>query len=279
MNNRRVTTDPTSSCQTAQASPDALAMKCLRPQATAELTSIGKEDMIQEATILASLKHPNIAKLHGRGKLPLFDDFILLERLVGTLDDRIDLWKKTSTRGNKVRPPQIETMYSIADALRFLHSRNIVYRDLKPENCGYDSSGQIKIFDFGFCFVLDDPTNDLLYERCGTPRYMSPETALFKGTSLPTDVYSFGILLWEVCALKKPFAHVKSMSEFERSVFENGSRPKVKKCWPATLKNIMTSCWSESVHCRPTMDSVKSELQAHILANIRKELFSTIHSV
>jgi len=148
----------------------------------------------------------------------------------------------------------------------------------------------LKLFDFGFAigveeeyskslgsnhsfnFDDDDPDNEdaerdeeshLLYDKCGTPRYMAPEVALEMGYSLPADVYSFGILLWEMCALKKPFVHVKSAAEFHKSVFEKGARPKLGKCWPPVLREIMTECWSSFPGERPEMSKVKSLLAAH----------------
>merc|ERR1712238_488848 len=82
----------------------------------------------------------------------------------------------------------------------------------------------------------DSRDKRLLYEKCGTPRYMAPEVGLGQGYGLPVDVYSFGILLWEICSLTKPFCKIKSAAEFHKTVFEKGSRPKVAKSWPPVLK-------------------------------------------
>merc|ERR1711862_8817 len=103
----------------------------------------------------------------------------------------------------------------------------------------------------------------LLYEKCGTPRYMAPEVGLEQGYALPSDVYSFGILLWEICALTKPFGKVKSAMEFNKTVFQKGSRPKINKSWPVVLKELMTNCWSAAVSDRPDMSYVKSALAMH----------------
>ena len=101
---------------------------------------------------------------------------------------------------------QIKVLVSIADALSYLHSKMIIVRDLKPTNVGFDfviplfdSSGTVKLFDFGFALnVASNDSNNaepqILYDQCGTPRYMAPETGLDLGYSLPADVYSFGIL-------------------------------------------------------------------------------------
>ena len=268
-----------------------LAMKCLRPQTRANMHQfmIGVEDLVNETAMLASLDHPNIIKLHGRAggcdtnSFRLSDGyFILLDRLRDSLDDRIVSWKKTlsaTKRSASTSSPstsQIQTACSIADAMSYLHSKNIVFRDLKPANVGFNSSGVVKLFDFGFAKkVVDRPnksspmcSNDgksshLLYERCGTVRYMAPEVGLELGHSLPADVYSFGILLWEICSLKKPYDNTKSTIDFDKTVFRKGARPKLSKEWSTNLKDIMANCWLPSANERPTMIDVKSKIYAH----------------
>ena len=255
-----------------------LAMKCLRPQirSDAEQFIIGVEDLLHETLLLASLDHPNIIKLRGRSgecisnSFRLRDGFfILLDRLTDTLEDRIIRWKKTS----KVREPpalsQVKTACSLAEAMSYLHDKMILFRDLKPANVGFDASGVLKLFDFGFAIHVEPPgksgdseESHLLYDRCGTPRYMAPEVALEMGYSFPADVYSFGILLWEICALKKPFDHVKSADELHKAVFVQGARPKLGKYWPKVLRDILTSCWLSPANDRPTMPYIKTILSA-----------------
>jgi serine/threonine protein kinase len=299
---RRHTTELTSTNQTRTSRT--LAMKCLRPQTRANMDQfmIGVEDLVNETAMLASLDHPNIIKLHGRAggcgadSFRLSDGFfILLDRLRDSLEDRIRSWKKTLAANKKAASPsmsQIRTACAIADALSYLHSKNIVFRDLKPANVGFNSTGVLKLFDFGFAKCVTDPeypslerssstigsfdngnksehTNDetkqqsppLLYERCGTVRYMAPEVGLDKGYSLPADVYSFGILLWEICSLKKPFDTIKTTSDFEKTVFTKGARPKLSKDWHGDLKDVMTNCWSTSSNDRPSMNDVKRNMQ------------------
>lgn len=265
-----------------------LAMKCLRPQirSNAEQFMIGVEDLVHETAMLASLDHPNIVKLHGRAggcvsnSFRLSDGyFILLDRLKDTLEDRMNRWKKTREKKSPPTLSQIRTACSVADALAYLHSHNIVFRDLKPANVGFDTAGTLKLFDFGFAIGIDEPPSSvcgselsensqeshLLYDRCGTPRYMAPEVGLESGYGLPADVYSFGILLWEICALKKPFGTVKSADDFHKSVFEKGSRPSLKNYWPRVLAETMSNCWSTFPMSRPAMSHVKSMLAAHVL--------------
>jgi serine/threonine protein kinase len=255
------------------------AMKCLRPQirSDADQFIIGAEDLVHETALLATLNHPNIISLHGRAAGQLQDAFtlndgyfILLDRLKKeTLKDCIGEWWRYPEfylQGPTVR--QLDIALAIADAIAYLHSKNIVYRDLKPANVGFDNQGVVKLFDFGFAVGLPakndlDVSNPggLLFDKCGTPRYMAPEVGLELGYRTEADVYSFGILLWEMCSLTKPFAEFKCPVDFERAVFVQGARPSAEKHWPALLIATMKKCWSTRPGKRPSIASVEESLR------------------
>lgn len=93
---------------------------------------------------------------------------------------------------------------------------------------------------------------------------MAPEVGLGQGYGKEVDVYSFGILLWEICAAKKPFCSVKSSDDFKGKVFGKGDRPKMGKHWPCYLKNMLPKCWSSDPSERPKIDFVKSILTAAV---------------
>ncbi len=124
--------------------------------------------------------------------------------------------------------------------------------------------GVLKLFDFGFAIGLLEKNGHnpfgLLCEICGTPRYMAPEVGLSLGYSLPADVYSFGILLWEICSLSKPFSSIKTPADFDWRVFTEGERPPIETNWPGAVKELMSTCWSALPSERPNMLDVKSVL-------------------
>jgi mitogen-activated protein kinase kinase kinase 7 len=90
---------------------------------------------------------------------------------------------------------------------------------------------------------------------------MSPEVGLEIGYRTEADVYSYGILLWEMCSLNKPFAEYKTADEFEQAVFIRGVRPSMKKHWPRLLRETIDKCWSKRPSQRPSMESVESVLR------------------
>ena len=95
--------------------------------------------------------------------------------------------------------------------MEYLHSRNIIYRNLKPENILINKNGYIKLTDFELVKNLDDRT----YTLCGTPGYMAPEIILNKGYGLGVDWWALGILLYEMICGVDPFADESPMKIYE----------------------------------------------------------------
>lgn len=239
------------------------------------------------------------ARQENRGKQMSNEGyFIILDKLNATLTGRIDEWKDECRAINGVIPPdgspvqlppeatlrehlckRLKVAYCIADAIEYLHSRHVVFRDLKPANVGFDCNDCVKMFDFGFATsiapLLSQPYDGYgpLTETCGTRRYMAPEVALKLGYGKEVDVYSFGMLLWEICALDKPFDTIQSVDEFHDLVVLCGRRPSlnIDPLWTVSLKNLMCKCWSTDPLDRPTMAQVKS-LLCNVLRDMNKAM-------
>jgi serine/threonine protein kinase len=96
-------------------------------------------------------------------------------------------------------------------AIEYLHDRNIVYRDLKPENLLIDADGYLKVIDFGFAKVVEDRT----YTLCGTPEYLAPELIRGTGYSKGVDYWGLGILIYEMVVGHSPFVTWNASDEMQ----------------------------------------------------------------
>jgi serine/threonine protein kinase len=253
------------------------ALKCLNKDTMEdeERLYVGAKDLAGEAEVLARLQHKNIIELHGiyaGGPLNSFLEsergyFILLDLLEkATLQDKLTLYrrklKQKSLRKHSKLAGLAEMMQGVvigvANGLAYLHSQNVVLRDLKPNNIGFDVNGTPKLYDFGFAREVH--TVDKL-ECCGSLRYMAPEIAQGLGTTLKSDVYSYGILLWELYTLKKPFNDTSDPEIFKEMVFIQGTRPSLKSIQSKELKELLQECWDSQPLIRPSMEEVVNIIQ------------------
>jgi serine/threonine protein kinase len=169
------------------------AMKTLRKTEVVRLKQV--EHINSEKAILSSIRHPFIVNLYRS-----FQDekylFMIMEYVIG--GELFSHLRRAGRFNNEV------TRFYAAEivlALEYLHSLNIVYRDLKPENLLIDSQGHIKITDFGFSKRVEDRT----WTLCGTPEYLAPEIIQSKGHGKAVDWWALGILIFEMLAGYPPF--------------------------------------------------------------------------
>jgi serine/threonine protein kinase len=154
-----------------------------------------------------------------------------------------------------------------------------MYRDIKPDNIGFDVRGDVKIFDFGLAKEFDrtkavDGTYRFTGDT-GSPRYMAPEVALGKPYNESVDVYSFSILTWEILQLEKPFSGY-SMDTLTKKVVEGGHRPKCDDNWPASVKDILARGWHAQISKRCSMDEMYAAFQDEISKNSDEEIHDLI---
>lgn len=263
----------------------------------------GIADLAIEAHFLASLNHPHILKIRGvPSGFTLFEPsspsflstltnkpgleggcFLLLDRLSMTLDTKINAnWKEIQLKWNSFfhrtvqdirgakrrlfRLERINVALQLSQAMQYLHQHHICYRDLKPDNIGFDSHDSLKLFDFGLAKELKDYKRhaDGTYQltaNTGSKRYMAPEVASRNRYNLSVDVFSFGILFWEICALEKPFDGFTELQHMNL-VVQRGHRPRmdVIKCWPLSVRHIISRCWHPISNERPSFRQVVNAL-------------------
>lgn len=153
----------------------------------------------QEAIMLSSLDHPNIVKFLNYVEN---DEgiFLIMEYVDGmTLEDYIT--KKT---GLIVEERAFPMMDQILDAFNYAHGRGIVHRDIKPSNIFVGKDGHIKVLDFGIAQIMSE-TEDHEVRGGGSTEYMSPEQALDRQLDMRSDIYSLGVVFYQMLTGRSPY--------------------------------------------------------------------------
>jgi Tol biopolymer transport system component len=167
----------------------------------------------REAQLLASLNHPSIAAIYGLDESGE-NRFLVLELVEGeTLAERL-------TRGPMPLDETLDVSRQIAEGLETAHEKGVIHRDLKPANVMITPEGKVKILDFGLAKAFEHPpsASDLSHSPTvtggmtrdgvilGTAAYMSPEQARGKPVDKRSDVWAFGVVVWEMLTASRLFA-------------------------------------------------------------------------
>jgi len=205
-----------------------------------------KRRFVREAITASQISHPNVAVVYEAGEADDGTAFIAMQYVEGeTLRDRL-------RRGPMAIPEVIRILTQVADALDDAHRRGIVHRDIKPGNIMIDARGQAKVLDFGIAKVLDIGqvvTPDQATETAqtaagtfvGTLQYVSPEQATGGMLDQRSDIFSLGIVLYEMLTGSNPFA-ANSSFETIRRIRELPLPPIVRGDCPPQLKRIAARC-------------------------------------
>jgi serine/threonine-protein kinase len=157
---------------------------------------------LQEAQVMARASHPNVIQIHD---LELLGDvnYIVLELVRGK---SVREWLQQGP----IPPPQVfAVMHGVLLALDYAHKQGVVHRDMKPENVLISDEGTVKVADFGIARLIDEPgaasTATKTGTTVGTPLYMSPEQVASSKVDGRSDLYSAGIMFYELVTGRPPF--------------------------------------------------------------------------
>jgi serine/threonine protein kinase len=188
---------------------------------------ITEEEATNEAKNWKLLNHPNIVKIVS---WQIENQFlcIIMERVDGfTLQTLLDNHRKHKQQLKEKMILQIFTQ--LISALKHCHSKKIIHRDLKPENIMIArDQNNVKLIDFGFSKHLVTPF-DLASTYCGTLTYMAPEIIKNEQYSFPADVWSVGVILFELLTLQYPFDS-SSLLNLDNSIVSGNIPPTERKC-------------------------------------------------
>ncbi|MGE3176214.1 MAG: serine/threonine-protein kinase, partial [Vicinamibacterales bacterium] len=160
------------------------------------------ERMARERDILASLTHPHIARLYDAGLTADGQPFLALEHVDGR---PIDEYCRAASLDVRAR---VALFLQVARAVAYAHGRLVVHRDLKPSNILVTADGQVRLLDFGVAKMLDEQmaesTVTAIAGAAFTPAYASPEQMDGSATGVGSDVYSLGVVLFELLTGRRP---------------------------------------------------------------------------
>eukprot|EP00658_Telonema_sp_P-2_P076448 TRINITY_DN6691_c0_g1_i2.p1 TRINITY_DN6691_c0_g1~~TRINITY_DN6691_c0_g1_i2.p1 ORF type:complete len:581 (-),score=76.30 TRINITY_DN6691_c0_g1_i2:314-2056(-) len=267
-----------------------VAVKTLFICSQGEIDAQEMEMLRHEAAVFASLRHPNVALFLGACLerpscflvTQLYRHGSLQDLLENAKPNEIDWEFKTRLAGDAAR------------GLNYLHTFNppIIHRDVKSSNILIDDSFRARITDFGLTNhqILSQRdgsvSSDMLTTDVGTLRWTAPELIQasragenYKAYGASVDVYSFGIVLWEIAMRRLPYSQVKYNLQVEKDVVDGkrptsypGCSPPGKLYWhpfgtPWTI--LMEECWSQNPSDRPSMEAVVERLERIALSSAR----------
>jgi eukaryotic-like serine/threonine-protein kinase len=225
--------------------------------------------ILLEARVVNQVGHPNIVDIFETGALGDGRPYIVMERLDGlSLGERAD--------EGKLLPDQvIDILLQICDALIAAHAAGVVHRDLKLDNVflvdnpDAPTSPRAKLLDWGIAKVLtNDARQTVEGQLVGTPQYLAPEQARGAAVSAQTDVYSLGVMAYELFLEQLPF-EAETSAEI-MAMHLRAAPPQPAELWPAippTLDALLLAMLAKDPDARPTMLEV-----ARTLERVRDEL-------
>eukprot|EP00731_Ephydatia_muelleri_P016582 Em0009g1006a len=238
-------------------------------------------DLRQEVSVLAELSHPNIVSLLGVSLRPMciVIEFAPLGSLFGILDKRIDVIK-SSQADAAITVPRMpggvlghmmstKIALQVILALRYLHGKGIVYRDLKSDNILVwslepNDTVNVKLADYGISRFANP--GGVKGEE-GTPGYLAPEAIRRRGEDQAfdekVDIFSFAMLLFELLTGQRPFENLTTMQELNKAV-SKGDRPllqdgNLEPSFPGMI-DLMFDCWKQTAAERPSANEVVTRM-------------------
>ncbi|KAL5769102.1 hypothetical protein ACOSQ2_015885 [Xanthoceras sorbifolium] len=247
-----------------------VAIKILeRPVNNLEKAQLIEQQFQQEVMMLATLKHPNIVRFIGGCRKPMVWCIVTEYAKGGSVRQFL------TKRQNRSVPLKlaVKQALDVARGMAYVHGLGLIHRDLKSDNLLIFGDKSIKIADFGVARI--EVQTEGMTPETGTYRWMAPEMIQHRPYTQKVDVYSFGIVLWELITGLLPFQNMTAV-QAAFAVVNKGARPIIPNdCLPA-LGEIMTRCWDANPNVRPPFSEVVRMLEhaeIEIMTSVRKARF------
>nr|CAD1832040.1 unnamed protein product [Ananas comosus var. bracteatus] len=247
-----------------------VAIKLLeKPENDLERAQLMEQQFAQEVMMLATLKHPNIVRFIGACRKPIVWCIVTEYAKGGSVRQFL------MRRQNRSVPLKlaVKQALDVAKGMAYVHGLGFIHRDLKSDNLLIFSDKSIKIADFGVARI--EVQTEGMTPETGTYRWMAPEMIQHRPYTQKVDVYSFGIVLWELITGMLPFANMTAV-QAAFAVVNKGVRPIVPPDCPPSLGEIMTRCWDANPDARPPFTEIVAMLEnaeMEIMSTVRKARF------
>ncbi|XP_039120241.1 serine/threonine-protein kinase STY13-like [Dioscorea cayenensis subsp. rotundata] len=247
-----------------------VAIKLLeRPENDPERAQLMEQQFAQEVMMLANLRHQNIVRFIGACRKPVVWCIVTEYAKGGSV--RQFLMK----RQNRSVPLKlaVKQALDVARGMAYVHGLGLIHRDLKSDNLLIFADKSIKIADFGVARI--EVQTEGMTPETGTYRWMAPEMIQHRPYNQKVDVYSFGIVLWELITGMLPFQNMTAV-QAAFAVVNRGVRPVIPTDCLPVLSKIMTRCWDVNPDVRPPFTEIVSMLEnaeTEIMTNVRKARF------
>ena len=238
-----------------------VAIKQLRMKSMSDRS---EKEFMNETRIWKKLSHPNIIQLFGICSPP--DPYCMVMKY----KPNGSLFKLLHSKQNLPWTSRIQLAIDIGSALIFLHKRNIIHRDLKSLNILTsieDNNLRASLTDFGLSIVKTETSITThkfkTNQRAGTLRWLAQELFEGKKSSKQSDMYSFGMVLWELSSRKIPFQNIKQARL--STYIQKDNKPIIPSNTPKEITELIKKCWDKDQRNRPTaMEAVEILTQQKI---------------
>ncbi|CAL5207364.1 unnamed protein product [Lathyrus oleraceus] len=217
------------------------------------------KEFMREVAIMKHLRHPNIVLLMGAVTQPP-NLSIVTEYL-----SRGSLYRLLHRPGAKEvldERRRLSMAYDVAKGMNYLHKRNppIVHRDLKSPNLLVDKKYTVKVCDFGLSRLK---ANTFLSSKsaAGTPEWMAPEVLRDEPSNEKSDLYSFGVIMWELATLQQPWGNLNP-AQVVAAVGFKGKRLEIPRELNPQIAAIIEACWANEPWKRPSFASIMDSLRS-----------------
>ncbi|XP_059280982.1 serine/threonine-protein kinase STY17-like isoform X3 [Lycium ferocissimum] len=222
-----------------------VAIKVLKPE---QLNMDILKEFSQEVFIMRKIRHKNVVQFIGActraPNLCIVTEYMSRGSIYDFLHKQKGAFKL---------PTLLKVAADVSKGMNYLHQNNIIHRDLKTANLLMDEHGVVKVGDFGVARV--QAQTGVMTAETGTYRWMAPEVIEHRPYDHKADVFSFGILLWELLSGEIPYAHLTPL-QAAIGVVQQGLRPRIPEHAHPKLVELLEKCWQQDPTRRPDFSEI-----------------------